>query len=248
MQLVAGTPVMALNALKHLRDQKDIGIVNGEWLDVVKWDEKHVHLQRRREDVEERLVLVEHDDFMCWFVVAHAITTHKAQSAEYPFKYCVWEAAFMQSMAKKRDDDLGQRLLYTALSRAKEIEGTETPKLIKIATEAVPKTLRDMWEEEYVNSKVYLVKSKKGGNQYVGSTTRALEGRLNGHKNNYEKKKAGKYRYNDSVFEVLKHGDAEIELLSAVECRSRQELLTHEGRWQRKLNCVNKRMEKTWED
>jgi hypothetical protein len=125
VRLTIGTPIMAI------RKQKEFDVCNGDWLEVAAFDkQKKIITLQKRDDNSSKEMDVDH--FMCNFVVAHAITTHKAQSAEYNFKYCIWETEKMQKIKEERDEDTGRRLMSVAISRAK------TPNQIKIVKRKVP--------------------------------------------------------------------------------------------------------------
>ena len=77
---------------------------------------------------------------------------------------------------------------------------------------------------------IYIIRSKQTDKVYIGSTFYTLKQRLSGHKCN---KKC-------TSVEILKYGDATIELLESYECENKEQLERREGQYQRQYNCVNK--------
>jgi hypothetical protein len=67
----------------------------------------------------------------------------------------------------------------------------------------------------------------------------ALKNRLSLHKSHYKRwlKKQSSYC---SSFEIIKSKDAQIELLEECECNCTKLFRELEGKWQKKLNCINK--------
>ncbi len=233
VKLIVGTPIRAESNAKEW--------TKGDCFKVKSWDDENITLsfQHDQEDI-----IVDHETFMCKFCVAHAITIHKCQGKSYPFKYCIWETSKMIKKANT-GDKTGRRLLYVSTSRAEQVEGMKTQKLIKIVQESPPTTLQQQWRD----SKVYLMRGKKSKLKYVGSTWRKLEKRLAEHKGNWRKKKAGKYRYDDAVFKIFENEDSVddvvISVLEECKCRKRSDLTKYEGKWIKRHDCVNKRHERT---
>ena len=94
---------------------------------------------------------------------------------------------------------------------------------------------------DYQLSKVYTIRSPSTIKFYIGTTVKTLSGRFSQHKSNYKSFIQGKG--NDvSSFEILKLGDAYIELLESYPCNSNEELHKREGELIRlhKDNVVNK--------
>lgn len=92
----------------------------------------------------------------------------------------------------------------------------------------------------YLNSKIYCIRSHQTDKIYIGSTTQALSVRMAGHRKDYKRYKNGKYGYMTS-FELLEYKDAYIELIKNVQCLCKEGLLKHEGEHIRNTpNCVNK--------
>ena len=101
----------------------------------------------------------------------------------------------------------------------------------------------------YKNGKIYTIRSNQTEDFYVGSTTDELRKRLWGHTNNYRRFKKGFSNYVTS-HEIIKYGDAYIELYEKFPCNDKMELQKREGEIIRKLDCVNKyipcRSSKEW--
>jgi len=90
----------------------------------------------------------------------------------------------------------------------------------------------------YTNGKIYIIRSNHTENVYVGSTRVGLSQRMAQHRGDF-KRNTGL-----SSGEVLKHGDAYIELIEAYPCNNREELCKREGEVMRATeNCINKRIE-----
>ena len=62
---------------------------------------------------------------------------------------------------------------------------------------------------------------------YVGSTTESIKSRMSKHKTNYKRYTNGKHGYISS-HEILKHGDANIELLEQKEYKDKKEMFERE--------------------
>lgn len=103
---------------------------------------------------------------------------------------------------------------------------------------------------DYQLSKVYTIRSPSTDKFYLGTTVKTLSGRFSGHKSNYKFFLQGKYKCNVSSYEIIKLGDAYIELLESYPCNSKEELLKREGELLRlhKDNIVNKRRENITND
>src|SRR3990167_3714003 len=91
----------------------------------------------------------------------------------------------------------------------------------------------------YQNGKIYTIRSHKTDKVYVGSTTQSLSCRLAEHRHDYNRYLAEKYSYVTS-FEIIKLGDAYIELVEDVPCKNKEQLLRREGELIREMNCINK--------
>lgn len=94
----------------------------------------------------------------------------------------------------------------------------------------------------YQNGKIYCIRSFKTDDIYIGSTTQLLCKRMDCHRSSYKSWINGYKKYCSS-FELMKHGDAYIELHEKYPCDSKDELRREEGKYQREMNCVNKRKE-----
>ena len=86
--------------------------------------------------------------------------------------------------------------------------------------------------------RVYVIKSHQTDKVYIGSTMKTIEQRLRSHKFNYKNYLKGMYAYVSS-FEIIQHDDAFIELLEEVNIENKQELHKIEGKYIKKMDCVN---------
>lgn len=89
---------------------------------------------------------------------------------------------------------------------------------------------------KYEKGKIYMIITDNSGDIYVGSTIQTLKARLQKHESYY---RTGKYC---SSQEILKHGDYKIVLIKNYPCSSKLELEEEEGKFQRDMVCVNKRI------
>jgi hypothetical protein len=94
----------------------------------------------------------------------------------------------------------------------------------------------------YNKAKIYSIRSFQTEKIYIGSTCQPLQYRFHEHKRNYKGFLMGKRNYTSSQ-EILKYGDAYIELIHETPCNSRMELAKYEGQFIRSMNCVNKQIE-----
>jgi hypothetical protein len=92
---------------------------------------------------------------------------------------------------------------------------------------------------KYQEAKIYCIRSYQTEQIYVGSTCEPLARRLATHKSNFRKYQNNKYSY-VTVNEILKYGDAYIELIEKFPCEDKEELNKREGHYIRTLDCVNK--------
>ena len=92
---------------------------------------------------------------------------------------------------------------------------------------------------DYKQGKIYSIRSYKTDKVYIGSTTQPLHKRLYEHKRHYNRWLNGKYGCN-SCYEIIKYGDAYIELVEYFDCKSKNELEKREGEIIRSIDCVNK--------
>jgi hypothetical protein len=81
---------------------------------------------------------------------------------------------------------------------------------------------------DYSKSKVYTIRSHQTDKYYIGSTTQSLSKRFSKHKETYASYLNGKACYVSS-YEILKLGDAYIELLEDVPCETKEQLHKREG-------------------
>lgn len=87
---------------------------------------------------------------------------------------------------------------------------------------------------------VYCIRSHQTDQIYIGSTKQRLCNRIAKHRNHYKRYLNGKCNYITS-FELLKHDDAYIEIISEHENLTKNELHKFEGETIRTtLNCVNR--------
>ena len=94
----------------------------------------------------------------------------------------------------------------------------------------------------FSNGKIYVIKSRNTDDVYVGSTTGQIQRRFVQHKADYNRWKAGKFRFITS-FTLFEKGDCWVELLEEFPCNSQQELYTREGEIIKTLpNCINRRV------
>ena len=91
----------------------------------------------------------------------------------------------------------------------------------------------------YANGKIYRIVCNTTGKQYIGSTTRPLSERLNGHKKDLNKHLKGN-RKGCTSFEIINGGNYSIILIENVECKSKEELLSRERYYIESMSCVNK--------
>ena len=93
----------------------------------------------------------------------------------------------------------------------------------------------------YNNSKIYKIVSSQTDKVYVGSTTKnRLSQRRAKHREDYRRYLNKKYHYITS-FDIVKYDDAEIILIEAFPCETKDELHKRERYWiENTNNCVNK--------
>ena len=94
-------------------------------------------------------------------------------------------------------------------------------------------------EQIYSVGRVYAIKSHNSDKVYIGSTTKTLDERLDGHIQKYGQYLKGKVKHITS-FDVLKDEKVYIELVEEYEQLTRSDLFKHEGEYIKKLECVNK--------
>ena len=83
---------------------------------------------------------------------------------------------------------------------------------------------------DFSKSKIYIIRSPSTEKVYVGSTTKTLAERFTGHKNKCKRWLKNKSEIYMSSFDIIKYGDAFIELLEQYPCADNTEL--------RKRECV----------
>ena len=87
-----------------------------------------------------------------------------------------------------------------------------------------------------MSARIYALRSKTSDKTYIGSTTNKLNNRFNHHTGHYKEYQQGK-RTNNTSFEIMKLGDAYIELLEECNIDNRYE---RERYWINNTpNCVN---------
>jgi hypothetical protein len=106
--------------------------------------------------------------------------------------------------------------------------------------------------EDYSKSKIYVIKSSKTDNIYIGSTITELRERFTKHKSGYKRWLEKKDKYMSS-FEILQYEDAYIELVENYPCEKVEELRIREGNVMNEYeHCINKmvagRTRKEWLD
>lgn len=95
---------------------------------------------------------------------------------------------------------------------------------------------------KYQDGKIYTIRSHQTEKYYIGSTIQKyLSSRFNSHNDAYKQFLKGKYSTVTS-YDIIKFGDAYIELLEAYPCNNNLELHKREGELIRehRANCVNK--------
>ena len=96
--------------------------------------------------------------------------------------------------------------------------------------------------DRYKNGKIYTLRSHQTDKYYIGSTCLPLHKRLYKHKGHYKEYTSGTRKSCPSSHEIIKHGDAYIELLEDCPCETKAQLLKREGELIRehKASIVNK--------
>jgi len=90
---------------------------------------------------------------------------------------------------------------------------------------------------------VYSLRTHQTPDIYIGSTTQSLSRRISNHRNCYKQYSTEKKGNYVSSYEIVKYGDAYIELEFEGEFESKNALHRKEGEYIREKNCVNKRIE-----
>lgn len=94
--------------------------------------------------------------------------------------------------------------------------------------------------KDYKNSKLYVIRSYKSNSVYYGSTVQKLSQRMGEHRKNYKDYVNGTSKKYVSSYEILKYGDAYIELVKEVPCENVEQLKKLEGELILNNECVNK--------
>ena len=96
---------------------------------------------------------------------------------------------------------------------------------------------------DYTKGKIYSVRSHKTDLIYIGSTIQPLSVRIGKHRTDYNNYlKNGKY--DCTSIEIFKlDPNPYIELIKNYSCSCKDELRKEEGKYIRKMKCVNKRIE-----
>ena len=92
---------------------------------------------------------------------------------------------------------------------------------------------------KYQKGKIYKLIDRENNNQYIGSTIRSLNERLDNHRYKYRLFLKNKHHYVSS-FDILKGGNYKIKLIENYPCNNKKELLRREGYYIRQLECVNR--------
>jgi hypothetical protein len=88
----------------------------------------------------------------------------------------------------------------------------------------------------YQRGKIYKITSDQTDEIYIGSTCeKYLSNRIAKHRTNYRAYLQGKHNYVSS-YEIVKHDDAQIELIECFPCNSKEELFARERELQREHN------------
>ena len=93
-------------------------------------------------------------------------------------------------------------------------------------------------DNRYQRGKVYQIICNVTGLCYIGSTIQTLSARMTGHRSDYKKHLNGAKVYCKS-FIILENNDYRTELICEYPCWSKMELCREEGKYQRKIECVN---------
>jgi hypothetical protein len=91
----------------------------------------------------------------------------------------------------------------------------------------------------YSKGKVYRLRCRTTGRQYIGSTKLTLDERLSKHKCDYKLYKKGKHHY-ITAFIIIATGNFEIQLIENYPCKNKPELEEREAYYIQTVDCVNK--------
>ena len=98
-----------------------------------------------------------------------------------------------------------------------------------------------MGEGNQLFGRIYKITSESTSNEYIGSTTQTLKQRLAEHSSRYRKFEETHLNYFDSSFEIIKHGDAKINLIHEGLFNARKDLHKMEMHFiKASTSCVNK--------
>lgn len=107
---------------------------------------------------------------------------------------------------------------------------------------------------DYKNGKIYTIRSHLTEKFYIGATTQALCKRMDGHRSNFKTYYENSNKSYVSSYEIIKLGDAYMELLEIYPCETKEQLKRREGELirQYKQTLVNKviagRTNKEWKE
>ncbi len=95
--------------------------------------------------------------------------------------------------------------------------------------------------EELITGRIYLLKSFRTDDVYIGSTIQSIKARLSNHKADYKRFLSNNYHYKSS-YEVVKYGDCYIELIKEVSCTKKQLLILEGYEIVKNTNSINNRI------
>ena len=95
---------------------------------------------------------------------------------------------------------------------------------------------------DYSKGKIYCIRSHQTDDIYIGSTIQKLGNRIARHRGDYKLYKNKEKGFCTSFY-ILDYGDAYIELIKNYPCDDKYELKREEGKHQREMECVNKKIE-----
>ena len=97
---------------------------------------------------------------------------------------------------------------------------------------------------DYTKGKIYSIRSHKTDLIYIGSTIQPLSVRIGGHRNDYNNHYLKNGEYRCRTIEIFKlDPNPYIELIKNFSCDSKDELRKEEGKYIRKMKCVNKKVD-----
>ena len=106
------------------------------------------------------------------------------------------------------------------------------------------KNCEKLQKNKYLGGKIYSIRSYLTDKIYIGSTVQRLSNRLSEHKKDFDRYNNGKLIKYVSSSEIIKYGDAYIELIEDFPCDNKEQLNRREGEFIRKNKdiIVNKRV------